>query len=244
MILENRTRYRSADLEAVILGALAEAGLGRGGRDHVVVVYGSSFSGWCYKGRITRWNGCARMRLRLPRPGEAKDCRSCHGLGWFGDDDQPTIDRRGGRACLDCSGNAKIPPKPFDFPQFVWLVRHEVGHWRGLDHSQMGPSLLYWRRPEGRARLRSFVASGPVGSELPLPAWAADLDVAVEDAEPDLRKPRPTADATREEKLSHARVMLAKSERKAKTAATLVKRWRRRVSAAERAISAAASRNR
>lgn len=194
MILENRTRYRTADLEAVILAALAEAGLGRGSHDRVVVVYGTGFSGWCFKGRITRWNGHARMRLRVPRPSTAgaQD-------GWT-----------------------------FDVTAFVWLVRHEVGHWRGLDHSQMHPLLRDWK---------PWQAAGK-----PLPAWAADLSVAIEDTEPDLRKPRPTADAKREAKIEHARTMLAKSERKAKLADTLVKRWARRVAAAERAIAKAATR--
>lgn len=197
MILDNRTRYRSADLTMIILGALAEAGIEHHGRDRVVVVYGSgvNFSGSAYLGKIRRWNGCARMRLRLPRPDVA-----------------------------------------FDFPQFVWLVRHEVGHWRGLNHSQMADSLLHWKRGL-RKRL------GPVGSELPLPFWAADLSVAVEDVEPEPnRKARPTADVVREAKLEHARAMLAKAERKAKIAATLEKRWRRRLLAAERAIRTAAAR--
>lgn len=192
MILENRTRYRTADLEAVILLALEEAGLGRGGRDRVVVVYGTGFSGWCYKGRITRWNGHARMRLRLPRPSPAgaQD-------GWT-----------------------------FDVAGFVWLVRHEVGHWRGLDHSQMHPMIRDWK---------PWIDAGK-----PLPAWAADLRVAIEDAEPDLRKPRPTADAQREAKVEHARAMLARAERRAKLAATIEQRWRRRLAAAERAIAKAA----
>lgn len=200
MILENHTRYRTADLERVILGALNAAGIERHGRDRVVVTYtrGGGFTGEAWKGKVTRWNGHPRMRLRLPEVGEFE-----------------TV----------------------DFPQLVWLVRHEVAHWQGLDHSQMAPSLLYWYRHE-RRRISSTT---PVGSELPLPDWAAGLEVELEDEEPvHPTKPRPVADDRREQKLAHARAMLARAERKAKLAATIEKRWRRRLQAAERAVAVAA----
>ncbi len=186
MKLDNRTRYRSADLERIILAALADAGIKRPRRDRVLVVHsrGEGYSGRCWIGTdITSWRGHARMRLRLPVPSQAK---------------------------------------PLDVAVLVWLVRHEVAHWRGLRHEQMSRALL------------THNASDPV------PAWSVGLTVAVEDAAPESATRREVdPDAKRAAQLAHARTMLAKAERRLKLATTVEKRWRRRVAAAERAIETA-----
>lgn len=153
MRLVNKTRYRTADLRAIILGALAEAGLGAGGSDRVDVVYGQYSgwaSGWAYKGKIRRWNGCARMRIGLPKPGGET---------------------------------------PLDVKHIVWLVRLEVGHWRGLSHAQVATTLRYWYRAERRRR------AGPVGEEWPTPEWAEGLTVAIE--APSVAEPADAADRER-----------------------------------------------
>lgn len=141
----------------------------------------------------------------------------------------------------------RIPTSELDVARLVWLVRHEVGHWAGLEHTQMGTALRYWHRKE-RGRRRPI--DGPVGCERPIPDWATGLTVSVapatatETPTPTVipaRRRAPDADALRADRLEHARLMLAKAERKAKTAAMLIKRWRRRVGAAERAIERARS---
>lgn len=253
MILENHTRYRSADLERVILHALEDAGIERRGRDRVVVVYGRGFSGWCFKGTVRRWNGCARMRLRVPNPDARKvpskavirmDAGLCsvHGDacaidGACGDTYPPgSVFRLCPQGCRWVQvprhdEGPPRPPPPFDVRQFVWLVRHEVAHWRGLEHSQMHRLIRDWQ---------PWIDAGR-----PLPAWADDMTVGLEsEAPPRKGQPRPTADERREVKIVHARAMLAKAARKAKLAATIEKRWRRRLAAAERAVKVAASRGR
>lgn len=190
MILQNHTRHASADLERIILGALAEFGITSHAHDRVRVASSAGgYSGYCYYGRNKPPPGRPRMWLRIP----------------------PEV----------------------DVPRLVWLVRHEVAHWANLRHAQMGTALRYWSRDE---RLRPV--AGPVGCERPIPAWAEGLTVAVvADVEPVVRKIRREvdADARRAKRIEHARTMLARAERRAKIAATCVKRWRRRLAAAERA---------
>lgn len=194
MILDNRTRYRSSDLQSVIEVALTEAGIESHARDRILVNYGHGFSGYCYFGHVTpakqRRGREARMVLRVPQPRDGE---------------------------------------LFDVDAFVWLVRHEVAHWRGLDHKQMAPTMRRWKDWTDAGR--------------PLPAWAEGVRVALDDMPPPrLKKPRPDPNDVRAVRIEHARTMLAKSERKAQTAAMLVKRWTRRVRTAEQAIARAAVR--
>ena len=260
MILDNRTRYRSADLERVILLALEEAGITSHARDRVLVNHGqrgADYSGWCYFGRVTppkliSSGRAPRMVLRIPDPAGVKPsprivrmvARQCptHGLPAAPDPSTVLDDPRfpAGSEILRCPRGCsfvrslfEVPPPrlvPFDVILFGWLVRHEVGHWRGLAHTQMAP-VMRWRKvweAEGR----------------PLPAWCREQVVHLEDAPPakPSRKPPPDREAEREKRAEHARAMLARAERRAKLAATVVKRWRRRVAAGERAIERAASR--
>jgi len=84
MKLENRTRYRSADLEAIILRVLDSFGIAKHGRDRVVVQYGRvGFSGCAYVGPIMRWNGHARMRLRLPDPAKSTKAFDVAAFVWL-----------------------------------------------------------------------------------------------------------------------------------------------------------------
>lgn len=218
MILENRTCYRTADLEAIIRAGLAEFSI-KSGRERVHVVYGRAFSGFCYypwsrplpKGTRTRKHTGARMVLRVPRP----RFPACD-LGTV--DEASRCDRHG-----------------FDVAEFVWLVRHEIGHWRGLKHPQMAPMMRHrkvWEAGAGDVPPRS------------LAPWAAGMRVGVEPVEPSRRKLRWDPNDVREKRAEHARTMLARAKRRAKLAATIEKRWTRRVASAERAIETAASRPR
>ncbi len=108
-------------------------------------------------------------------------------------------------------------PKRVSGEEFARVVHHEVLHWRGVQHGDMPPAqklCLSWWIPSW------FTALGPRG-------FIAH------------RGPKPPVapDVRRERKIEHARTMLAKAERKQKLATTLVKRWKRRLDAAERAFA-------
>lgn len=252
MLLDNRTRYRSSDLEAVILLALEEAGITAHAKDRVLVSYGRSFSGFCYFGFNTPnklRSGKLEPRMALcvpdPRPSINDAARRAiagkcptHGVPCVEEDGPPLAMYPEGSRHMKCpvgcawiQTRRELPPdvdQPLDIAAFVWLVRHEVGHWRGLDHKQMHPTMRRWE---------DWKKAGK-----PLPAWAASVSVAIDEAPPPrARKARPDPNVARAKRADHARVMLAKAERKAKLAATLVKRWTRRVSAAERAVDKAAT---
>ena len=203
MILDNRTRYRTVDLESIILLAICETDITAYARDRVLVTYSSrGFSGWCYYGAVTppklaRGTRKPRMTLRVPDPS---------------------------RVPLD----AVTRIQPLDVAAFVWLVRHEVAHWRGLKHKQMSATIRYWKAWNVAGR--------------PLPSWADGLTVAIDDAPPArTKKAAPSADDARVKRVAHARAMLEKAEKKVKTADMLVKRWTRRLGAADRAIQRAAT---
>ncbi len=255
MILDNRTRYRSADLERVILLALEEAGITAHARDRVLVNYRRGLSGYCFFGFVTpgklrSGKREARMVLGVPDPqpptpkwrirAHAGRC-STHDLPCTPDgspqsppykpEDVFMLCPRGCRWIQTEHDRKPIVPepvKPLDVAGFGWLVRHEVGHWRGLDHPQMHPTIRTWK------------AWGAAGR--PLPSWAAGLEIAIEDAPPPRpKKPRVSDDERRARNLEHAIAMLKRAERKEKLAATVAARWRRRVAIAERTIMKAAT---
>ncbi len=206
MILDNRTRYRSADLERVILLALEEAGITSHARDRVLVHHdrtGRHFSGWCYFGFVTpgklqRGGRKPRMVLRLPDPDPKPTWNERSQVGGFCPTHQKVACKPDGEpSCppyepgsrfMRCPHGCRWIQTPYtpsepqtnlplDVALFVWLVRHEVGHWRGLDHKQMHP-LMRWRK--------EWLAAGR-----PLPEWAADVTVALENAKPEAKK-KPT----------------------------------------------------
>lgn len=232
MILDNRTRYRSSDLEAIVLLALREAGVTAHARDRVLVSYSSrGLSGWCYYGAVTPPKFASgtrkpRMTLRMPDPGAAPFvCGTCCGLKheW-------SCPVCGGKGTVDNVNDALTSrgDKPLDVAAFVWLVRHEVAHWRGLKHKQMASTIRHWNAWKDAGR--------------PLPSWAEGLTVAIDAAPPvRVKKPVPSADVEREKRVAHARAMLAQAEKKSTTAAMLVKRWTRRLGAADRAVQKAAT---
>src|SRR5574341_2979 len=92
---------------------------------------------------------------------------------------------------------------------FVGVLVHEAMHLAGVKHSAMTDEQRF--------------------CTLPLPEWAKEMPLrwAVEDAAGKLA-------AARAGRLEHARGMLRRAETRAKRAATIAKKWRRRLAALER----------
>lgn len=102
-------------------------------------------------------------------------------------------------------------PALLDVGHFALVIVHEALHWKGVDHKDMNENQLWCRGPA--------------------PTWAEGVTIAHREK----RMTDPLA-AIAKRRL-HAQAMLERSERKAKLAATLVKRWRRRLGAIERAAA-------
>lgn len=121
-----------------------------------------------------------------------------------------------------CSGHATIggnwatvrinkhAPNP---AAFALVTAHEFKHLRGWTHKQM----------KGRYS----------DDDTSRYAWAAGLPLAVKTP---ARKVRPTVDA----KIAHARLMVKRATTRAKRAATLLRKWQRRVRLLERKATNAA----
>lgn len=212
MILENSTHYATEDLEALILRVLEDAGITKHGRDRVRVAYsrdGKQYTGWCFYGSVKPMTLTERAAFK----------RRMKGLG-------TVVSSRRENSIYRMRLN--VPrPEHLDLAKLIWLVRHEVAHWQGLSHAQMGPTLMH---------------HDPTA---PTPAWCGgwrSLRV-LEERPAEIKKRKPTADDTREKRIEHARKMLAKASRRAKLAATLEAKWRRKLSALERvALRVAAGR--
>lgn len=107
---------------------------------------------------------------------------------------------------------------------FARVFEHEVLHTQGVKHRSMGPAVRY-----------------PNGSpDAPVPAWAAGLEVRVEEA------PAPAPLEERRDELvakreAHARAKLAEYEVKAKRVAKLAAKWRQKVRGYERRAAARAA---
>jgi len=104
-----------------------------------------------------------------------------------------------------------LPRKPeeADVGYFARVALHEALHWKGVDHKDMTENQLH--------------CAGP------LPEWAEGISLT------HAVRCSPSPDALRAKRLAHAQKMLRNAERKAKLAQTIVKRWKRRTSALERA---------
>lgn len=171
MRIDNRTTWDTSALEQLIRAALADAGV-KPGHDRVVIVYSrGGYHGRCYVGRIVKWNGHARMRLRLPR----------------------TVDE-------------------LDTAKMAFLVRHEVAHWAGLRHHQMGGRLMNWPKPGE-----------------PLPEWVP-AGWRCGRAEP---APKPTVDkdARRVARRQHLESKVKEYEAKLARYERLLAKWRRKLKA-------------
>jgi hypothetical protein len=122
---------------------------------------------------------------------------------------------RGGQHNSYCSGHAPIggnwmrvmlPSGNVDKIDFAMVCRHEAAHTAGLGHDAMRGEPLYHR----------------TGNWRELYAWAETLPL---DKVLPQRRARPDAS----ERLQHAHNMLAKALTREKRAATIRKRWQRRV---------------
>lgn len=118
-----------------------------------------------------------------------------------------------------CSMLLRVPrPEQglFDMNKFLGLVMHEVAHWRGVKHRDMGISLLYCRfNPEGRP-------------------WAAKLEVRRLERRPTAwehlvdEKPSPMV-ARVQARAAHAQKMLKLHEGKLAREKNLVAKWKAKV---------------
>ena len=122
-----------------------------------------------------------------------------------------TVGRSASMPGLNMSLSLPRDPAQLDVGKFARVIRHEVMHWRGVRHADMTDDQNYCRGA--------------------CPEWAEGVVIAHRE------RAVPIDDERREKRLAHARAMLARAERKAKLAATIVKRWKRRVAAAERAFA-------
>lgn len=179
MIVENHTQYSTADLRK-ILAACCRADdfkVPKNARVRVVYARSSRISGWAAFG--------------------ARNCHHDYSRRSLGEKVRIT----------PCAMLLRIPRRDLDLQRFIGVCRHEVGHWRGLRHVQMGGSLL---------RSWDFdLADHP---------WAQGLTLG--------QKAAPKA-PTMTERVSlreqHARKMLAEHEAKLKRESKLVAKWRQKV---------------
>jgi hypothetical protein len=104
-------------------------------------------------------------------------------------------------------------PAKFSVREFALVMRHEAMHWRGVLHGDMSDDQRYCRGE--------------------LPEWAEGIVVAHRTEAP------PSADEIRVKKVAHAQTMLKRAETRLRRAETFVKKWKRRVAAAERAAKRA-----
>ena len=114
-----------------------------------------------------------------------------------------------------------LPSLVVSAPSLAKVAAHEMAHLRGLTHRDMGTSARYSYRATGEEGWEAFYA------------WAREYPIE--------GKPEATVKVvTRDDKLLHARIMLAKWQRTEKRAAQKVRRWRVKVRYYETTIAKAA----
>lgn len=114
---------------------------------------------------------------------------------------------------LNMSLSIPRDPAKLDVGKFARVIRHEVMHWRGVQHADMTDDQRYCRGAT--------------------PAWAEGVVVAHRE------KAVPSREERLLKKCVHAHEMYRRAEARLKRAETIVKRWRQRVSDAELAIDRA-----
>ena len=127
-------------------------------------------------------------------------------------------DRKGSHPCAMVM---RLPRSNYSVEHIIAVIRHEVGHWRGLKHSQMSGSLL---------RTYDFrLADHP---------WAQNLPLGVQEA-----PKAPTMDDRVAAREAHVRAMLARHEAKLRRQKALVVRWREKAKYYDRKAAKAATRD-
>lgn len=188
MIVENHTHYSTADLRKILAAACRaeDFKIPKGARVRCVYARSSRISGWAAYG--------------------ARNCHHDYSRRSLGEKVRIT----------PCAMLLRIPRRDLDLERFIGVVRHEVGHWRGLRHIQMGGSLLW--------SSQFSVADHP---------WAQGLTLA--------QKAVPKA-PTMPQRVSlreqHARKMLALHEAKLRREKKLVTKWALKVRYYEKKASA------
>jgi len=125
-----------------------------------------------------------------------------------------------GRATLRGTwARLNVPREAVDPVRFAWLCAHEFSHTRGLVHARFPGWLMYFT-DESAARY----------------SWAAALPIRAK-AVP----AAPTAAATAARAHAHALQMFRKAQARQKRAATIARKWARRVRYYERKAAAASA---
>lgn len=114
----------------------------------------------------------------------------------------------GGAAMLLRLPSPKWGPMGDRMAKLLFIVRHEVGHWRGLRHRDMGAAYMEW--PDAFA---------------PIQEWAAPLDLQLRVVE----EPKIAMVDRVARREDHARTMLAEHEAKLAREKRLVAKWRAKV---------------
>lgn len=180
MKIENHTQYSTADLRKILQACCRAEDFTVPSGALVRVVYARK------AGRISGW--------------AAFGATNCHH-----DVNRKSVDPKTRRQ--GCAMLLRIPRRNLNLERFVGVVRHEVGHWRGLRHVQMAGSLMHSSLFK--------MADHPWTTGLTLGLQAAPAAPRMADRV-----------AAREQ---HAREMLAAHEAKLAREKTLVAKWRQKV---------------
>lgn len=111
----------------------------------------------------------------------------------------------------------RIPRSGASRPEVAFVFAHEYAHLRGMRHRAMGPSYKW-------------------STGMSLFAWADAMPLEVKP-----ERGAPTLDEKRERRIEHARDMVARWEQNVKRGETHLRKWTRRLRAAERRMGVAAS---
>lgn len=205
MKIDNRTKWSTDDLRAIIAACLKSRGVPSTGLEVEVVSSKQRISGRAVIGRwrvgfvwkkeppkvlvYGEW-----MLLRLPNPSKASAKRK-------GYTESPVAAQR---TLADGFWTEQDARRRMTF---ACVVDHEVAHLQGLRHEEMSDDLHHCTQPT---------------------PWLGELQLREESAEV------VDVAAARSDRAEHARAMLAKAETRLKRAETIAKRWRRRVAGYER----------
>lgn len=193
MRIDNRTNYRTLDLRHIIVACCRAEDFKVPPGAIVRVVYARQ------AGRVSGWAAYGAHNLTIPDVNRQS---------------LSLAEKREGCAML-----LRIPRTKLHIERFIAVVRHEVGHWRGLRHAQMSGSLLHTNRFN--------VNDHP---------WAENLTLGIQEA-----PKAPTVADRVKAREAHVRAMLARHEAQLRRQKALVVRWREKAHYYDRKAAKAAT---